>query len=198
MLTMCASLSEYGCTENRPRDFGELSALMNTNQMTPVYSGGLMYEYSNEGNDYGIVQLKGLSVIIKDEYRKLKMALTKNPIPSGDGGATKKSHAVSCPLPDPEWQVNSAFLPDMPDQAITYLKRGASPGPGLTGKGSQTAGDSGTSPGSYSAVQSTPTPTGAPSDNDQKSSGSSIRLLKGVTFNTIMVGLMVLGGAVLL
>jgi len=46
--------SEYGCNVPRTRYFDEVISLYSTN-MTGVFSGGLVYEYSNETNDYGLV-----------------------------------------------------------------------------------------------------------------------------------------------
>ncbi|KAJ2965708.1 hypothetical protein NQ176_g10486 [Zarea fungicola] len=51
-------LSEYGCNQNGKRKFQELQALMDK-EMTGVYSGGIMYEYSYEESKYGIVQIDG-------------------------------------------------------------------------------------------------------------------------------------------
>ena len=47
--------SEYGCNEIRPRVFNEVEAL-HSDKMT-LMSGGLVYEYSQEEADYGIVEI---------------------------------------------------------------------------------------------------------------------------------------------
>jgi hypothetical protein len=47
--------SEYGCNEIMPRVFEEVAALY-SNQMT-VISGGLIYEYSQEPSNYGLVEI---------------------------------------------------------------------------------------------------------------------------------------------
>lgn len=49
-------MSEYGCREIRPRIFNEVAALYST-RMTPYFSGGVVYEYAEEENDYGLVVL---------------------------------------------------------------------------------------------------------------------------------------------
>jgi len=49
--------SEYGCNEVRPRLWQEVQALY-SDKMTHVFSGGLIYEYSQEKNDYGLVEIK--------------------------------------------------------------------------------------------------------------------------------------------
>ncbi|KAI3322409.1 glycoside hydrolase family 72 protein [Xylariaceae sp. AK1471] len=147
-------LSEWGCYKNG-RDFEELSALMNT-EMSGVYSGGLMYEYSREGNDFGIVDLSGKSDAIKEEgdYEKFKSALAKYPAPSGDGGFTSTTQAVACPTLDSVWDLGDwgqSALPAIPEKAKKYMTDGAGKGPGLKGDGSQNAGGASTgtaSPGS--------------------------------------------------
>ncbi|POR36804.1 1,3-beta-glucanosyltransferase [Tolypocladium paradoxum] len=151
-------LSEWGCIKNRPRKFDELSALM-SNQMSSVYSGGLMYEYSVEDNKFGIVTLKGNSVDKSDEYDLFKSALKANPAPTGSGGAASTSHPVDCPTSDALWNVNPSLVPQMPVQAQKYMEKGkgAGGGPGWVGDGSQSASDSGISTTQVTGGQASPT-----------------------------------------
>ncbi|KAI1271122.1 glycoside hydrolase family 72 protein [Xylaria sp. FL0933] len=141
-------LSEWGCTKNT-RDFEELSALM-SDQMSGVYSGGLLYEYSREeGNVYGIVELTKGSDTVKEEsdFDNFKKALAKYPAPSGDGGFTSTTKAVACPTQDSVWDLGKwgeSALPAIPDGAKKYMTAGAGDGPGLTGDGSQNAGGTST------------------------------------------------------
>ena len=47
--------SEYGCNEVTPRVFSEVPVLY-SDQMTGVFSGGVVYEYTQEENNYGLVE----------------------------------------------------------------------------------------------------------------------------------------------
>ena len=156
------SLSEYGCLTNG-RDFGEIKALM-SKEMTGVYSGGLMYEYTNEENKYGIVQLSdavnSANVQELGGFAKFAKALASFPQPAGDGGAASTTHAVPCPTKGLHWQVEGTLLPAIPEEAKRFFKEGAGQGPGLKGVGSQNAGGGSTAdakPGSGTVTETAST-----------------------------------------
>ncbi|KAL2148737.1 hypothetical protein VTH82DRAFT_1884 [Thermothelomyces myriococcoides] len=168
-------LSEYGCTTNG-RDFGEVEALM-SNKMTPVYSGGLMYEYSLEENGYGIVKIdKPDSTTVEEqkEFSKFAKALKENPPPEGDGGFTSTTNSVPCPTKDANWLVDSTLLPAIPDGAKKFMAEGAGSGPGLKGDGSQNEAE-GTSTGDAAPgsgkVTGTPNNNGNSDDEEDNAAG---------------------------
>ncbi|RAL14344.1 1,3-beta-glucanosyltransferase gel1 [Aspergillus homomorphus CBS 101889] len=146
-------LSEYGCNTNT-REFEEVSSLYSTD-MTAVYSGGLVYEYSEEPSHYGLVQIKDGKVTTLDDYDALKSAMAKTASPKGDGGYNKTGGANPCPAKDsPNWDVDSDSLPAIPEPAKKYMTEGAGKGVGFSGSGSMNAGTASTStatPGSGSA-----------------------------------------------
>jgi hypothetical protein len=132
-------LSEYGCNENGvlTRDFGEIKALMSP-EMTHVYSGGLMYEYTYEDNKFGIVKIKGNEVEeMQPEFNNLINALKNNPAPAGAAGAKSTQKTSTCPPKDQYWHIETDKLPKFPAAAQKYLDNGAGKGPGLSGPGSQ-------------------------------------------------------------
>ncbi|KAJ1674434.1 1 3-beta-glucanosyltransferase gel4, partial [Spiromyces aspiralis] len=50
-------MTEYGCNKPRPRHFHEIESIYGPD-MQDVFSGGFMYEYSEEDNEYGIVKVQ--------------------------------------------------------------------------------------------------------------------------------------------
>lgn len=169
-------LAEYGCNTN-DRDFGEVEALY-SEKMTPVYSGGLVYEYSEEPSNYGLVNVKGPSKLKElDDFDTLAKALKKTDNPDGDGGYNKTGGASTCPEKElPAWNVNGeAPLPKMPSAAKKYMKEGAGEAPGFSGPGSMTAGRDSTpsvEPGSTVESGSSGS-SGSDSDSGESSSSSS-------------------------
>ncbi|KAH7325927.1 glycoside hydrolase family 72 protein [Stachybotrys elegans] len=189
-------LSEWGCIENRPRKFEELSALM-SDQMSAVYSGGLMYEYSVEDNKFGIVTIDGNSIDNSNEFDLFKSALSKYPAPTGSGGAASTTHAVECPTSGPNWRVDPEAIPEMPAAAQKYMEDGAGEGPGLKGDGSQQAGDSGTATASVASGAPSPTNTdgGSSGSGGDDSAGASLRsslMISGITAAFTVVGALLL------
>jgi 1,3-beta-glucanosyltransferase GAS3 len=83
--------SEYGCNKVTPRTFTEVPVLY-SDQMTGVFSGGLIYEYTQEANNYGLVEFNDnntASLLIDfDNLQKQYGTLDFAKIQSADGTAT--------------------------------------------------------------------------------------------------------------
>jgi len=83
--------SEYGCNLVTPRNFSEVPVLY-SDQMTSVFSGGLIYEYSEEPNNYGLVSLNDNSTVsILPDYDNLRDrydSLDVNSLEKANGTAT--------------------------------------------------------------------------------------------------------------
>lgn len=130
-------LSEFGCNLVTPREFTEVKALYNT-EMTSVYSGGLVYEYSQEASNYGLVEINGDNITTLQDYTNLKNAFASTPDPTGTGGATTSNKIAQCPPQSSDWAVDpDAALPAMPQGAETYIKNGAGKPLGLNGPSTQ-------------------------------------------------------------
>ena len=204
---MKSSLSEFGCVEST-RKFGEVSTLY-SEKMTPVYSGGLVYEYTEEGDKeqqkYGLVRVDSKSSVTeKPDFNALKTALAAAKPPTGDGGYKENGSPSECPSRSDTWLVDNDGLPAMPPKAAKFFENGAGKGVGLEGAGSQEVGAESTGiakPGS-GAVTGTRSP-GASSTGDSDSAAVSVMKAPAMFSASLVCGFVVvvssfLGGAVLL
>ncbi|KAE8423414.1 Glucanosyltransferase-domain-containing protein [Aspergillus pseudocaelatus] len=181
-------LSEYGCNTNK-RQFQEVSSLYSTD-MTSVYSGGLVYEYSQEPSKYGLVEINDNKVKTLSDYDALKSAFEKTSNPKGDGGYNQTGGANPCPAKDsPNWDVDTDALPAIPEGAKKFMKDGAGKGEGFSGKGSQSGGGStstGTAePGSGSATGS----SGSSSGSSSSSSSAGVMNIPNMSLAPLVVGM---------
>jgi 1,3-beta-glucanosyltransferase GAS3 len=89
--TIPVFFSEYGCNEVTPRTFSEVGTLY-SDKMMGVFSGGLIYEYTQEANNYGLVEFNDnntASLLIDyDNLQRQYGALDFAKIQSADGSAT--------------------------------------------------------------------------------------------------------------
>jgi hypothetical protein len=149
--------------------------------MTSVYSGGLVYEYSQEESKYGLGSISGDTYTENQDFQALMQQFSENPAPSGDGGYKSDGTASPCPSNSDTWDVkdfNGEDLPALPDGASDYMKSGAGKGPGLTGAGSQNAGGESTATasagsGSVTAVASNAASSGASSSGASAATSSA-------------------------
>jgi len=166
-------LSEFGCNTNT-REWEEIKSLYSTD-MTSVYSGGLVYEYSEEGSKYGVVTIKGNTITKKDEFDTLVAAFKGTSNPPGDGGYNATGGASNCPAKSANWDVEGDSLPAIPVAAQAYMKNGAGKGVGLavkTGSQDGTRVQGGMSSGianSGSGTAGSPSTGGSPSASSSKS-----------------------------
>ena len=186
-------LSEYGCVKST-RKFEEVATLYGS-QMTPVYSGGLVYEYSKEGTAapgdlYGLVTISGSSVSENPDFASLQSAYKATQNPTNDGGYKPNGAASTCPTKSSVWLVSSDALPAMPPDASQYFKSGAGKGPGLSGGGSQDAGAGST--GTASAGAGKPTASGT-SGSSAASGSSTGKTSAAIISSEISMGPLVCG-----
>ena len=69
--SLAVFFSEYGCNAVLPRTWSEVEALYGE-EMTELFSGGLVYEYSQESNAYGLVALDDDQVTLLEDYENLQ------------------------------------------------------------------------------------------------------------------------------
>ncbi|ODV92172.1 carbohydrate-binding module family 43 protein [Tortispora caseinolytica NRRL Y-17796] len=114
--TVPVFFSEYGCNEVTPRKFTEVQALYGPD-MTDVWSGGIVYMYFQEVNDYGLVTVDGSSVSTLADYSYLSEELHSiSPTSiSMDAYTPSSTGGVACPTTDSDWAAATA-LPPTPDE----------------------------------------------------------------------------------
>lgn len=156
-------LSEFGCIDG-DRQFKEVASLY-SEDMSSVFSGGLVYEYSFEGNKYGIVRINDDGDVEElEDFELLQKAFAEQKDPAGDGGYKKDGSPSQCPAASANWEVQNSSLPAIPAPAKKYLTDGAGTGAGLAGEGSQQAGTPSTemaTPGSGAVAGSSSGTSGA-------------------------------------
>ncbi|EXJ84693.1 hypothetical protein A1O3_05363 [Capronia epimyces CBS 606.96] len=122
--------SEYGCNNVSPRKFSEVPVLY-SKQMTPVFSGGLIYEYSEEPNNYGLVNLNDNGTVsIFEDYDNLRKQYD-----SLDVALLEKANATATSLTAPNCAgsllsgtnfTKSFDIPARPDGVDKLIKNGIS------------------------------------------------------------------------
>ncbi|KAK4694639.1 1,3-beta-glucanosyltransferase GAS5, partial [Lecanoromycetidae sp. Uapishka_2] len=195
-------LSEYGCVKTT-RQFQEVATLYGS-QMTSVYSGGLVYEYSKEGTSapqdlYGLVSISGSSVSELTDFTSLQTAFKNTPLPTDDGGYKPSGSPSICPTKSSTWLVSGDALPAMPAKASQYFTNGAGSGPGLSGSGSQDAGAGSTGTASAGSGASSSTSTSkSKSTSKSAAAGPAAELSFGPLVCGLVVAFSSLLGAALL
>lgn len=111
-------LSEYGCNAVEPRLFTEVQAIFGT-EMTVVWSGGVVFEYFQDVNNYGLVSLDGSSISLMEGYTSYSNQM-KSIAPSSTNAASytpTNLNAAACPTQNSTWDV-STNLPPSPNESL--------------------------------------------------------------------------------
>jgi hypothetical protein len=126
--------SEYGCNEVTPRIFQEIGTVYG-DEMTGVFSGGLVYEYTMEQNKFGMVQINddGSAKVLQDfntlaeQFKKLDMSKVQ--------GQSVPDDTPKAPICEPKLITTKTFdknftLPPLPfDNSTEILENGLKPAP---------------------------------------------------------------------
>ncbi|KAL2670687.1 hypothetical protein Neosp_014480 [[Neocosmospora] mangrovei] len=112
--------AEYGCNEPNGaagRIFEETTALY-SDEMTGVFSGGIVYMYFQEDNDYGLVKVSNGKVSKLKDFNALKTKVTAARPNGVEADDYKPSgSAATCPDLSETWNANSV-LPRTPDSTL--------------------------------------------------------------------------------
>ncbi|KIM98324.1 carbohydrate-binding module family 43 protein [Oidiodendron maius Zn] len=115
-------LSEYGCNTVEPRVFTEVQAIFGSD-MTGVWSGGVVFEYFQDTNNYGLVSLEGSSVSLMTDYTSYSAQMAKI-TPSSTNSASYKvtnTAAAACPTTNSTWNVSPNLPPTPNDQVCSCM-----------------------------------------------------------------------------
>lgn len=117
--TVPVFFSEYGCNVPQPRTFADVPSLYSSN-MTDVWSGGIVYMYFEEDNNYGLITITNDAVSTLADFSYLSSRL-KSVSPSGvNSNSWTPTNTVSrtCPASTlADWQ-GSSDLPPTPNQGV--------------------------------------------------------------------------------
>ncbi|KAK3055959.1 hypothetical protein LTR09_003193 [Extremus antarcticus] len=113
-----AFFAEYGCNTAGTRPFTEVAALYGP-QMSPVWSGGIVYMYFQEANDYGLVSVNGNSVSTLADFNNYKTQIAKvSPTGVQMDSYSPSNSAASCPSVGGNWHAASTPLPPSPNKQL--------------------------------------------------------------------------------
>lgn len=104
--------AEYGCNQVRPRLFTEVGALYGP-QMNDVWSGGIVYMFHEEANEFGLATVSGGKVTTNKDFDNLSKEIAKvNPtgVKMANYNPTNTA-AAKCPSVNSNWGAPSDPLP---------------------------------------------------------------------------------------
>ncbi|KAL8962818.1 MAG: hypothetical protein Q9193_000836 [Seirophora villosa] len=110
--------AEYGCNQVQPRIFEEVGTLYGPD-MTKVWSGGIVYMYYQEANDYGLVTIGSDDQATKlPDFSALSSQIARV-TPSGVAMSaySPTNRPQACPTQDSAWSA-SERLPPTPNNAV--------------------------------------------------------------------------------
>ncbi|KAI0181636.1 glycoside hydrolase family 72 protein [Hypoxylon sp. FL1284] len=125
--------SEYGCNTPSPRVFTEVPTIYGP-KMMGTFSGGVVYEFAQEKNNYGLAECKDDgSVNLMADYNTLQSQYKKV-----DFSSVQSVKATKAKVTPPECKAslikekgfsNNFTLPDVPPGAQDIIDKGVSPKP---------------------------------------------------------------------
>ncbi|KAI9787765.1 MAG: 1,3-beta-glucanosyltransferase gas1 [Geoglossum umbratile] len=110
--------AEYGCNVPSPRLFTEVEALYG-DDMSKVWSGGIVYMYFQEANQYGLVTVSGNSASKLPDFTALSNQIA-SATPTGvnaNSYTPTNTVARSCPAKNSAWSA-ATQLPPTPNQEL--------------------------------------------------------------------------------
>ncbi|CAH6720778.1 pH-responsive protein 1 [[Candida] jaroonii] len=115
-LTIPIFFSEYGCNAERPRKFTEIGTIFG-DDMTDVWSGGIVYMYFEEENKYGLVSVDGDDVSTLDDFKYYSSEMNAISPSLAQASSAQSTETLACPTAAATWKASSD-LPPTPDEDV--------------------------------------------------------------------------------
>ncbi|KAJ5102406.1 hypothetical protein NUU61_004628 [Penicillium alfredii] len=131
--TLPIFFSEYGCNKVKPRKFTEVQALYGK-EMTQAFSGGLVYEWTEEDNKYGIIKAEKdgsvKTLVDYDNFRSELNKLDMKQVMASNGTQTSVKPKTCSPdiIVDKKFY-NAWDLPEAPSKVSDMINKGLSDAP---------------------------------------------------------------------
>ncbi|KAI9932768.1 hypothetical protein AWENTII_004905 [Aspergillus wentii] len=111
--------AEYGCNAVQPRKFTETETLFG-DKMADIWSGGIVYMYFQEDNNYGLVSVDGDKVSTLDDFNNLSKQIAKVSPTGVEKSKYKPTNTAlqSCPSVNSDWAAAATPLPPSPNQEL--------------------------------------------------------------------------------
>lgn len=126
--TLPLLFSEFGCNKNSPRTFDEISDGL-FGGLLYTFSGGLVYEYTEEASEYGIVDLNSDgSITYREDFEHLKGEYANSTVPTILEDDVEDTDVVTCDA-DIITDIYSSFganftLPEQPSDITDLIENG--------------------------------------------------------------------------
>ena len=127
--TIPVFFSEYGCNKVIPRTFEEVGTLYGS-QVTPVLSGGLVYQWTQDESNYGLVNVSTTSQLRSDydnlqlQFSKLDITKLQSHKASSSSNTPTAPPACSSDLISNSGLSKDFTLPKLPDGAQDLIDNG--------------------------------------------------------------------------